>query len=125
MIRLELPWPPSVNHYWKYGKGCVFINRPGRQYRENVCVAVLLTDIREPLTGRLAVQVDLHPPDKRKRDIDNTMKGLLDSLAHAGVYVDDEQIDVLTIRRQQICDGGAAIVEIQELPASISVSDGG
>ena len=32
----ELPWPPSVNHYYRHVGHRVLISRDGRHYRENV-----------------------------------------------------------------------------------------
>lgn len=52
-----------------------------------------------PMEGRLAVVIHATMPDKRKRDIENIQKALLDSLEHAGVYIDDSQIDDLHIIR--------------------------
>jgi hypothetical protein len=40
----------------------------------------------------LEVQLDLFPPDARRRDWDNFQKGIWDSLQHAGVYLDDSQV---------------------------------
>ena len=60
--------------------------------------------------------VTLHPPDHRRRDLDNSMKGLLDALEHAGVYADDSQIDELKIVRGDVMPGGACVLEITETP---------
>jgi Holliday junction resolvase RusA-like endonuclease len=45
------------------------------------------------------VVVEVYVPDRRKRDLDNLHKGILDSLTHAGVWGDDSQIDDLRIYR--------------------------
>ena len=36
----------------------------------------------KPLTGKLVVDVEVFPPDNRRRDIDNVQKALLDALEH-------------------------------------------
>lgn len=115
-MNLTLPYPPSVNEYWHYGRGQVYIAKPGRMFRR----AVVIEKIRavgnaQPVVGRLRVTLTAHPPDRRRRDMDNTLKATLDALQHAGVYADDSQIDELTIRRGDI--GNARIeVEIEEIP---------
>lgn len=120
-MRLELPFPPSTNHYWRnitiQGRARTVISKPGRVFRQNVARAIG-SDHRDlqPLSGRLKVRVELHPPCRRKRDVDNYLKGLLDAITHAGhIWVDDEQIDELTIVRRGKCQGGRANVEVTEL----------
>jgi crossover junction endodeoxyribonuclease RusA len=60
--------------------------------------------------------MDAFPPDRRRRDLDNLPKAVLDSLAHAGVYEDDSQIDLLIIRRCDPIKGGKLKIRISELP---------
>jgi crossover junction endodeoxyribonuclease RusA len=60
--------------------------------------------------------MDAFPPDRRRRDLDNTLKAVCDSLAHVGVYEDDSQIDVLTVRRAQVVAGGRLDLRVAELP---------
>ncbi|NBW18494.1 MAG: RusA family crossover junction endodeoxyribonuclease [Caulobacteraceae bacterium] len=82
-IQLLLPWPPSVNHYWGQSGKSRFISKRGQQFRASViesCKGVIA------LEGRLAVHITLFPPDRRKRDVDNILKALLDACEHAGCY---------------------------------------
>jgi len=72
----------------------------------------------KPMTGRLAVTVDLYPPDKRRRDVDNSAKATLDALAHAGVYEDDSQIDDLHIRRREVVPPGRVVVTVTAIDKS-------
>lgn len=116
MITLTLPWPPSTNTVWRNVAGRVLLSRKGRQFRKDVAVAVANQWGDDPLAGRLSVKVLLSAPDKRKRDIDNHGgKALLDAITHAGVWLDDEQIDRLTIVRGDNAKGGECRVEIKEL----------
>lgn len=115
MITIALPFPPSVNGYWRNINGRTLISVKGRAYKKVVVRLVQWNHAAKELQGRLAVLVILHPPDRRKRDIDNSMKALLDSMQAAGVYLDDSQIDRLVIERGEIKKGGAAIVTIKEI----------
>jgi crossover junction endodeoxyribonuclease RusA len=115
MFSFELPYPPSINHYWRRVGPRTLISRQGRKFRQDVEVAVRRkSGLRGklPMLGHLAVEVLLCPPDRRRRDLDNTLKATLDALQHAGVYQDDSQIADLAIRRCEPCDGGCAIVRI-------------
>lgn len=49
--------------------------------------------------GRIKVSMCAFPPDKRRRDLDNLNKIILDSLQKAGLFHDDSQIDYLSIER--------------------------
>jgi crossover junction endodeoxyribonuclease RusA len=114
MIRLELPWPPSVNHYYRRVGSATLISKEGRRYRTRVAGEVLLA--RSPrVEGRLAVRIVASPPDQRRRDLDNLQKALLDALQHAGVYRDDSQIDRISVERGSVMPGGHVNVEIVEI----------
>ena len=112
MLEFELPYPPSVNRYYRNVRGRTLISREGRTYRLRV-VSLLAGRVGRPLDGPLEIEVDLFPPDRRRRDIDNTQKGLLDALAHAGVYHDDSQIEKATIEKRAVFAGGRVLVRIR------------
>ncbi len=48
--------------------------------------------------ARIAVEVEITYATKRRTDLDNAIKGLLDAM-NGLVYVDDSQIDDLRVRR--------------------------
>lgn len=114
MTRVDLPYPPSVNRYWRRVGNKTLISKEGRTYRERVITIMRACRIPSAV-GYLAVTVDLYPPDRRRRDIDNTMKALLDAMAAGGAYEDDSQIKELTIRMHAARkDSPAAEVTITE-----------
>ena len=113
-LTLTLPYPPTANTYYRYVNGRPMISSKGRQYRRDV--AWLCTGWHK-LSGELRVRVDMYPPDRRKRDVDNIQKPLLDSLEKAGVYENDNQVsDLRTVRSKEVVKGGQVIVTITELP---------
>ena len=113
MIELELPFPPSVNHYYRHVGPRTLISREGRKFRGEVC-ALLATAGVDPLAGSLRVEIEVYPPDRRRRDIDNVQKSLLDALEHGGVYRDDSQIVKLTIEKRECVPAGRTIVRIKK-----------
>lgn len=121
---LTLPYPPSINHYWRNYRGRTVISQEGRAFRASVC-ALLATPgpgmcgngpRKPPSGGRIALSMDAFPPDRRRRDLDNIQKPLLDALEHAEVYEDDSQIDLLITRRCDRVPGGQIDVRVEELP---------
>ena len=113
-IQLELPMPPSVNHYWGVSGKHRFIGKKGKEFRARVMDAVNEAGI-QALEGRLSVHIALFPPDNRKRDVDNVLKPLLDACEHAGCYENDSQIDELHITRRDVVKGGACTIIIIQI----------
>tara|TARA_R110000782_G_scaffold30348_6_gene75525 strand:+ start:24763 stop:25146 length:384 start_codon:yes stop_codon:yes gene_type:complete len=120
-LQLTLPWPPSVNRYWRSvpmgrGRGVrVLISREGRAFRRDAVARLAGLRPRGPLRGRLDVRIELCAPTRRALDIDNRLKALLDAMQQAGVYRDDGQIDRLLVERGPVTRGGLVRVAISEL----------
>ncbi len=112
-----LPFPPSVNRYYRHVGYRTLLSREGREYRESV-LALLAGRVGQPLSGQLQVQLDLFPPDARRRDWDNFQKGVWDSLQHAGVYLDDSQVKRAVIEMHSPCRPGHATVVIRPFTPS-------
>ena len=115
MIVLNLPLPPSVNSYRTIFRNRMGISKAGKEFKAQVSDYVV--EYRVPKLGlaRLEMQVILYPRDKRKQDIDNRIKALWDALGDAGVFDDDEQIDILMVSRGAIKKGGGCMVIIEEI----------
>lgn len=114
-LEIELPWPPSVNTYWRHPSsgplaGRHLISGKGRAYRTQI--AVLCAGL-SGVEGVLSVEIQAYPPDRRTRDLDNILKSLLDAIVHAKVIADDGHIDRLLIERQKIVSGGKVVVTIK------------
>jgi crossover junction endodeoxyribonuclease RusA len=115
-----MPFPPSVNHYWRHpttGKlaGRHLISEAGRRYRDAVREQALLERWGKVPEGmRISVQIDAWMPDRRRRDLDNVLKAALDSITYAGVWDDDSSIDHLSIRRIPTVGGMLKVKIVQQ-----------
>ena len=63
--------------------------------------------------SKLKITMILQPKDKRKIDIDNRIKCVLDSLQEAGVFDDDFQVDELHVLRGEQVKGGKLLLTIE------------
>lgn len=122
MIELQLPFPPSVNSMWRTPRsgplaGRTMLSEDGRRYRRAVADAVLVARAGRQLRQRLAVTIEARMPDRGKRDLDNLPKAVLDGLTHAGVWLDDGQIDDLRVWRSDRM-GGCVLVTIRVIESA-------
>lgn len=105
-MTVTVPWPPSVNHYWRRTEqaGRMAISAKGRTFRNAVLAAFLEQygaswRARVDPDARYRLHISAAPPDRRRRDLDNVLKATLDALEHARVFHDDAQVDDLHIVR--------------------------
>lgn len=111
---IELPFPPSVNTYWRMFQNRMIISKVGREYRKAVQEAVLLQKANKQIGGAVVVVIEAFRPDNRLRDLDNLLKASLDGLTHAGVFIDDSQIQDLRIYWAKE-KGGKLLVNVEKL----------
>lgn len=110
---IVLPWPPSVNGYWRSVNGRNILSKRGRIYKQAAARAVLAAGANKHLSGRLRVKLVAYPPNNARRDLDNLAKGVLDSMQGAGVYLDDSQVDELIITRAEVERGGVVVATVE------------
>ena len=113
MITLRLPLAPTINHY--YGQHGVrkYIKSAGLEYRKAVAEIVAQAG-HKTLEGRIVMYASIYPSNRIRQDLDNRLKALQDSLTHAGVWLDDSQIDELHLIRRDVIKGGQIDVLIFE-----------
>jgi len=113
-----LPYPHhiSVNNIWKISKYGVYLSPIAKRYFKDVFFIVYsIPKFEEDL---LRVEIKMYPPDLRKRDIDNILKITLDSLQHAKLYNNDNQVEELYVKKMHKVDDGMLEVKIQSLLSS-------
>lgn len=118
-MKLTLPFPPSVNTYWRAPNrgplaGRHLISAAGRKYQSDACAAIIeqLRLLPKPSTTPAAVEIVLFPPDQRRRDLDNYNKALLDALTHAGVWEDDSQVKRMLVEWGPVVPKGKVEITI-------------
>jgi len=114
ILTLFLDWPPTVNNYYAHTKRGVYLSAKGRKYSHSVELDVQEQAPDIYITETVLMEVHLFPPDRRRRDLDNYMKALQDSLVKAGLIEDDSLIDQLFIYRGEVVKGGLVLVEITD-----------
>jgi len=115
-MQLTLPFPPSVNGYWRSTQKGVLISECGRIFRSNALAAIYQQLRSRPtaLLTELDVHLVLFPPTRAKRDLDNFQKALFDGLTHAGIWKDDSQVKRMTVEWGEVTKGGKAEITITD-----------
>ena len=117
-IRFELPYPPSLNRYYRHWGARVLISKEGRAYRENV--EAIVASLGLPcITSAVSVSIDVYPPDARRRDLDNINKALLDALVSSKLLKDDSLIyELRLVKREPMPErNGFLYIEIADFAA--------
>ena len=114
-LEATLPWPPSVNHYWAARGNGRYLSPRARAWHREAWVILRSSWRGRPMRGEVVVSIVLYPPDRRRRDIDNLLKAILDALVHAGVLRDDSQVAELHAVRREARRPGGVLVRVEEL----------
>ena len=123
---VQLPWPPSVNHYKKVGG--IIKTKSGKLYQKRVNTdqtkkfyfdVYILTKQSMPREWAkyadsdvisFDLRVYLYPPNSCRYDIDNAVKSGFDSLTRAHVIKDDSQTTDFGMRSAISIENGKVVV---------------
>ena len=114
-LRFTVPGPPRPKERPRLGKGG-HTNTPdrtsGSESRVRLCAQAAASAIRwKPRAGdRYAVTLVVVVQDRRRRDMDNLAKGVLDAMNGGLAYRDDSDVDELHVFRR--VDPAAPRVEV-------------
>lgn len=109
---VTLPWPPkelSPNARIHYHAKA----RSAKSYREHAYWLTKAAGALAPAEGGIALRFDFHPPDKRKRDLDNmlaSIKAGVDGIADA-LEVNDQRFG-FWLSREEPVKGGKIVVTV-------------
>jgi len=71
----------------------MYMTKEAKKYKKCVwAYCVSIAAFRFAITDVLDATLYAYPPDKRKRDLDNLVKVILDSLQYAGIIPNDNQV---------------------------------
>lgn len=120
-MKLILPFPPSVNTYWRAPnkgplKGRHMVSADGRKFQAAARAAIIeqLRILPKPSSALAAVSIILCPPDRRRRDLDNYNKALFDALTYAGVWEDDSQVKRMLVEWGPVVPKGKVEITISK-----------
>lgn len=115
---LELPYPVTVNHYWRtnYIDKRTYISERGLKFKRSVVANYGY--LCKPVAGNVALEIVIKPMLTKKGiqskaliDLDNGCKCILDSLIGIA-YVDDKQVKEITLKYGEAIQGGGASVTV-------------
>lgn len=110
-----LPYPPSVNRLWRFSRGRMYRTAT---YTDWIDTAYrnLLEQIEPPqFADKVRVTIHVGFPDKRKRDIDNLIKPVLDLIERADVVDNDFLVrDLRICESDDVSNGLMVTIELME-----------
>jgi len=113
-LKFTTPFPPSANTAYPTCKvtGRRYTSPKVKIFKEEVALLIRSYYQAFDKSDRLHVTFKMHPPDKRKRDVANFEKVLVDCFS-GFIFPDDEQIDHFEIKRGPVAKGGFMGVTIE------------
>ena len=123
MIQVTLPYPPSVNGIWRHAGKKSYLTAKAKDWKLSAAWAVkaALLSGSKPVMGPFNVHLEVGRPDKRKRDLDNLIKVVLDSVKDGGAIRDDS--DAQSIHAQWVDDLKGVRVTVTSSDTWISLGD--
>jgi len=109
----------SVNKYYRSWQGRVLISKDGREFKKEVD---LLLNNYEKVLGKIKLTLILHFKDKRKRDLDNYNKVLIDCLKNK-LFEDDDQIYQLYMEKHIGCGFNKISIGIESIDIESPVNE--
>jgi len=114
MIKLEIPFPISMNRLWRASKGGTVYRAPDYvAWKQEACWTIIAQRGGYKILGPFKLTMLVVPPDKRHRDLDNLLKASLDALAGAGVIANDRHCRWIEARWVE--DGAPCTIILENL----------
>ena len=97
-IRIVLAFPPSVNRLWRASSsGSVYKSKTYTTWLKTALMNAKIQAGNRKIEGPYKLTLEVVRPDKRKRDLDNTIKAVSDCLVQVGI-IDDSKCEHLVAK---------------------------
>lgn len=116
MLRLALPFPPTVNNLFVNARGKGRVPSPG--YAAWKREAAFMLGRPDTVRGPYHLTLIVQRPDRRRRDLDNLIKPLSDALVACGAVEDDSDCVSLLIKWAEA--PGSAPVTAEIVPMGVA-----
>lgn len=93
---IVLPYPPNGNHFYTVARGRKILSDVGRAYKEKVKESAK-SQGAHIISGNVSVTLNVYRP-RKSGDLDNTQKGLLDSLSGIAWHDDNQIVHIEAFR---------------------------
>lgn len=107
--------PPTINHIWGRRGSATYLTKAAKVFHTIVKGSVGAWKLPEAWKY-YSLNIIIRPP-RRRCDVDNRIKALLDSFTRAGLWEDDERVSGFCVRflkPSKECPAGETIVTISE-----------
>lgn len=118
VVRYELPFPPSTNNLFANAKKGRRRTDSYNAWRDTAGKLIQVQG-RKRVHGFVGLAVDLVKPDRRKRDLSNTLKAIEDLLVDMQVIDDDSLIQCLSV--QWVAEGVPCVVSVTGLSSGVEM----
>lgn len=99
LLKLILPFPPSVNRLWRASKGGgVYRSEKYTDWRKHALWALVGQCKGKKIDGPYTMVLEAVRPDKRRRDLGNLEKAVSDILQEAKLIDGDHLCEEMTLR---------------------------
>lgn len=93
----------------------IILSREARNYKDKVVKQLSVLRLKSFGKDRLRVTITAYMPNRRKRDLANIDKVLIDSIEASGLFDNDEQIDDVRYLRGPVAPPGRVHIVVESL----------
>lgn len=120
-VIIKMPWYKkiSVNSIWKKHANGIYLTASVRKFRTDMYY--LTRQAHKFGDAKVEVTLRLRAPDRRKYDLDNMTKSIIDALQFCQIFNDDSQVVVLHAEKLPIIQKGELEIRVKRCDNDLSI----